>query len=83
MAAKDGIPFSVFCTSKDLRRALMALNLDKKQTLPTCPKTIRSIVMKYSGQEREKQKQRILTLKNTGQKFCITFDEWTSSRNRR
>jgi len=85
MVAKDGLPFSVFSTSMDLRRALKALNFERKpkQDLPTCNKSIRSMVMKYSKEEKDKKILEVLKLKETGIKFAITFDEWTSSRNRR
>ena len=81
MTAKDGIPFAKFCTSNDLRRAIQAMGF--KQALPTSVQGIRNIVLQYSNDVRNAQVKVIGEMKSKGQKFCITFDEWTSSRRRR
>lgn len=81
MVAKDGLPFSVFCTSADLRRAISALHL--KDDLPRSPSTIRSIVMKFSQSLRAQQWKKIQENVKAGTKLCAIFDEWTSRKNRR
>lgn len=80
MVAKDGLTFRVFTTSTDLRRCLIA---DGFTDLPTAPNTIKRTVMEYSKSVREKMKKEIKGELTKGVRFCVTFDEWTSSRNRR
>jgi len=81
MTAKDGIPFAKFCTSEDLRRAITALGF--KQPFPTSAHGIRNMVIQYSMDVRTAHVAAIADTKAKAQKFCITFDEWTSSRKRR
>jgi hypothetical protein len=81
MTAKDGIPFLTFCTSADLRRSIGALGLPDQ--LPKSSATIRKMVTNYANLERAKQIIEVKSLKKSGSKFCVIFDEWTSRRNRR
>lgn len=81
MVALDGFPFSVFCTSMDLRDALNSRGFS--EPLPKSPTTIRKLFMDYASKIRKYQISKIEILRNTGVKFSIVFDEWTSSRNRR
>ena len=46
-------------------------------------RSIRHLVMNYAYEIRDVQKQEIAKLKQDGQKFSVTLDEWTSTRNRR
>lgn len=80
MAACDGLSFKVFVTSADLRRALGALGFNP---LPTSPHTFRSLVMEHGEKIREYITNELTHRKNNGQCFSLTFDEWTSVRNRR
>lgn len=82
MTALDGLPFRVFITSKDLRRSIEALKLSDK--LPQSANTIQKIVMDYSKYVRESVMVPEFTDRRTsGNGFSITWDEWTSKRNRR
>lgn len=80
MVAKDGLTFRVFTTSTDLRRCLIA---DGFTDIPTSPNSIKRIVIEYSKEIRKKLKEEIRIELSKGVRFCVTFDEWTSSRNRR
>jgi len=51
MTAKDGLPFSLFCTSVDLRRMLSSAFKDS--VLPKSPHTVREIVLGYSQSVKE------------------------------
>ena len=79
MTAYDGLPFSIFITLQDLRKSLTAL----RHTLPKSAISIREQVMKYGLHVTERIKHDIILKKSIGEKFSITFDEWTSMRNRR
>ena len=79
MTECDGLPFSIFITSQDLRKSLMALGL----TLPKLVTSIREQVMKYGLHLTEMNKQELFLKKSKGDKFSLTLDEWTSVRNRR
>lgn len=81
MTARDGLPFRVFITSDDLRKSLKALNLTDE--LPKSAITIRKIVIDYSESIRKLLINEISARKLNGKGFSITFDEWTSQRNRR
>ncbi|GBP06764.1 hypothetical protein EVAR_91707_1 [Eumeta japonica] len=78
MTAKDGLPLSVFVTSEDLRELFKA----KGFLLPRSSTTIRMMVMNYGMTLRMKVVNELSQLKETGP-FSLTFDEWTSSSNRR
>lgn len=82
MTARDGLPFSVFCTSVDLRRLLLAKGFHESD-IPKSPNTIRNIVLNYSDKICEQLKQEFLTKKKNGNRFSLSLDEWTSIRNRR
>ncbi|GBP14232.1 hypothetical protein EVAR_7656_1 [Eumeta japonica] len=79
MTAKDGLPLSVFATSEDLRELFKA----KGFLLPRSSTTIRMMVMNYGMTLRMKVVNELSQLKETGHRFSLTFDEWTSSSNRR
>lgn len=71
MTAKDGLPFRIFCNSEDLRFPFQSAGL----MLPTSSTSIRNLVVDYSNEIKNKIALEILTLKETGQKFSVTFDE--------
>ena len=71
ITACDGLPFSIFITSQDLRKSLTALG----HTLPKSATSIREQVMKYGLHVTERIKHDIILKKSNGEKFSITFDE--------
>lgn len=79
MVAKDGLPFRVFCSSKDIRDLFNSSG----QKLPKSPNTIKSIVMNYGMTLKMKIKRELAQLKENDHRFTLTFDEWTSSMNKR
>jgi len=79
MTACDGFPFQMFCTSPNLRKALMALGFSK---LPNSPTTFKQMVTEHGSYVRALISGEINQLKGQGQRFSLTFDEWMSNRNR-
>nr|CAI5830436.1 unnamed protein product [Callosobruchus analis] len=79
MTAVDGFPFKVFQTSTDLRDLLEA----KGYTVPESAHTIKSKVMDYSKKIRSICSQQINHIKAKNGRFSLTFDEWTSTSNKR
>lgn len=77
MTALDGIPFRVFVTSKDLRRALLCLYKD----LPTSVNGIKSRVYEYAAELKQVIKTQLESDLRSGKRFSLTFDEWTSMKN--
>lgn len=80
MVAKDGLPFIVFTTSNDLRQGLTARGFTK---IPTSANTIKKLVLDYSHQVRVNMIRDFESRIRLGERFSLTFDEWTSIRNRR
>lgn len=80
MTALDGLPFSIFVKSQDMRNLFLSSGYTQ---LPTSETTIRNHVVEYSKQVREKIKGEILAHKAKGDRFSLTFDEWTSNSNKR
>ncbi|GFS72411.1 putative AC transposase [Trichonephila clavipes] len=79
MTELDVLPFQVFCTSTELRKSLSVRGF---KNLPTSINTIRTVINYIKG-ARNSLKHELLELKVNGEKFCLTFDEWMSVRNRR
>lgn len=79
MVALDGLTFRVFERSEELRESLQARGFK----IPKTAKSYKQMVIKYSKDVRRKQKTEIQELTSNGERFCVTFDEWTSLRNRR
>lgn len=79
MVAKDGFPFSKFITSIDLRELFES----EGHKLPSSASTIQTMVMAYGASIRKKTIGELETLKKLQKRFTLTFDEWTSLRNRR
>ncbi|KAF2901604.1 hypothetical protein ILUMI_04583 [Ignelater luminosus] len=77
MAAQDGLPLSVFV------RYLRDLFKAKGHSLPRSSTSIRMMVMNYGMTLRIKVLYELSELKETDHRFLLTFDEWTSSSNRR
>lgn len=80
MTAVDGLPFSIFVTSKDMRALLKAKGY---ADLPISSKTVRNRVVKYSKEVRSQITSEITLFKKEGQRFSLTFYEWSSSSNKR
>ena len=79
MTSCDGLPFLVFTTSDDLRRALGALGF----SVPRSPDTIKKLVMDHSKTVQQTVVNELALRKKRGERFSLTFDEWTSIKNRR
>lgn len=80
MVAKDGLPFNKFCTSNDLRNLLTAKGYTN---LPKSPNTVKHLVMKYAEKIRQLVISELSHRVQQGENFSLSFDEWTSIRNRR
>jgi hypothetical protein len=74
MTSCDGLPFLVFTTSGDLRRALGALGL----AVPRSPNTIKKLVMDHSKAVQQTVINELALRKKRGERFSLTFDEWTN-----
>lgn len=79
MTAKDGFSFNSFCKSSDLRYLFQKSG----HKLPSSSNTIRSIVIQFSESVKANMINEIQKLQMQNQKFSLTFDEWTSRKNRR
>lgn len=79
MVALDGFTFRVFETSDELRESLQARGFK----IPKTAKSYRKMMVNFSKDVRRMQRAEIKDLVSKGERFCITFDEWTSLRNRR
>lgn len=80
MVARDGLPFRIFCSSEDIRKGLHARGYND---LPKSAATIKSMITEYSKKIRIEIIKEMSDLKSKGNRFSLTFDEWTSVRNRR
>ena len=83
LTAIDGISFNVICRSSDIRTGLIATGF---KSLPTTVKTVRKMVVDYSKKIRSFFITKIASKKKpefgVGERFSLSFDEWTSLRNR-
>lgn len=79
MVSKDGFPFRVFCTSSDLRDLFKAGGYN----LPKSPNSIKLMVMNYGTTLKMTVIKDLQKLRGSDHRFTLTFDEWTSTRNRR
>lgn len=79
MAAKDGIPFAKFITSIDMRELFES----EGHRLPSSASTIQAMIMAYGASIQKKTVHELEALKSTQKRFTLTFDEWSSLRNRR
>ena len=80
MVACDGLPFRVFITSPDIRKGLEAQGFSP---LPKSKETIKKMVMDHGRAIQALVCSEIKQRKKAGTRFSLTFDEWTSTRNRR
>ncbi|KAI8130534.1 hypothetical protein CVS40_0250 [Lucilia cuprina] len=79
MTAVDGFPFSVFITSSELRKSLISRGFD----VPKSKETIKARFMDYYLKCKNKMKDEKIGIKGNNLKFSLTFDEWTSTSNKR
>ena len=80
LTACDGLPFRVFATSTDMRRLFAAAGFTD---LPKSANSIKMLVSEHGQAVRSYVMTELAERKAKGHKFSITFDEWTSMRNRR
>jgi len=80
LTACDGLPFRVFATSTDMRRVFAAAGFTD---LPKSANSFKTLVTEHGKAVRSHVMTELAERKAKGQKFSITFDEWTSTRNRR
>lgn len=80
MTARDGLSYNIFIKSYDIREGLRARGF---KDIPKSAVTIRNMVLEYSKIIKHYTVHEISRLKSEGKRFSITFDEWTSIRNRR
>jgi hypothetical protein len=79
MAAKDGIPFHLFITSKDLRAALCSYGVD----VPASANTVKSRVLQFAATIQQKYSEDLKLRLERGERFALTLDEWTGLNNKR
>jgi len=80
LTACDSLSFRVIWTSKDLRRGLMAMG---HSHVPTSLKSIRQQVLRHGQVIRSVVTADLGRKKKDGERFSVTLNEWTSTRNRR
>lgn len=80
MTSLDGLPFRVFIVSKDLRKGLEARGF---VNLPTSSTTIKDKVVMYCEKVFNSFSGEMKSLRQKGRCFSVTFDEWTSTANKR
>lgn len=80
MAACDGVPFSLFTKSADMRRIMARAGYDN---LPRSGTGIQSVVLQQGNAIRSIIKSELQCRRKKGTAFSLSFDEWTSVRNRR
>ena len=80
MTACDGLSFNLICTSYDIRKGLTASGFFN---IPKDHKTIHKMVFNYSKNMRDEVIKELSSRIANGNRFSLSFDEWTSIRNRR
>ena len=79
LTALDRISFSTLASSKEIREGFLARNLK----IPATPQGVKKLVMGFASSVQDKVKVEIKQRRDGGEKFTLSFDEWTSKRNRR
>ncbi|XP_017494881.1 PREDICTED: uncharacterized protein LOC108383020 [Rhagoletis zephyria] len=79
LTALDGLPFSKFITSEELRKSLKACGFN----VPKSAESIKQQMMEFFFKCRQNVVEEITALKDMGKKFSLVFDEWTSTANKR
>ena len=79
LAARDRLSFNQIAKSEFIQSSMR----DKKLISHTSPETIRTKVLQFFQTAKEETKKELqYSLRDQGQRFSLTFDEWTG-RNRR
>lgn len=79
LTAKDELSFKTIAESTDIQMLLRS----KFDNVPSSRATIVSMVSEYKDLVCDKIKVELSLRKEKQAKFCLTFDEWTSIRNKR
>ena len=79
LAAEDGISIRAITRSKFIRNSISA----QGYTPPKCEKTAMKLIIEYHHAIVAEVKKEIADKVSNGERFSITLDEWTSTRNRR
>lgn len=80
MTSRDCLSFNVIASSQDIKSGLQAR---KFENIPANPNSVKSMVMKFGEKVRDNLKVELCKLKEKGERFSLTFDEWTSNGNKR
>ena len=80
MAAKDGLSFHVLATSNDIRQGLLARGFKRPLQHHTGKQ---EQVMLFGNDAKAYYSREISKRKEQGERFSVSYDEWTSIRNRR
>ena len=75
MAACDGVPFSLFTKSADMRRIMARAGYDD---LPRSATGVQSVVLRQANSVRSIIKPELQCRRKKGSGFSLSFDEWTS-----
>ena len=79
LTARDCLSFKKICTSYDLEQLFKSKGYD----CPKSPKTIKKMVLQYGDKIRKQIVTELSERIARGELFSLTFDEWTSLKNRR
>lgn len=82
LTSLDGITFNAICKSVDLRKGLIARGF-LVSDIPKSKSGVSNNINCYSTKIRQQFKNEFVLLKKENQKFSLSFDEWTSVRNKR
>jgi hypothetical protein len=76
----DGLSFRVIVKSSDMRRLMLSAGFSN---FPRSQTALKNIVLKHAQKLRAVVSAEFQQLLKKGKRFSLTFDEWTSVRNRR
>lgn len=79
LTAVDNLPFSLFITSIELRKSLIARGFNVLKS----KETIKAKFLEYYKKCKEDMKEEIKRIKSEDKKFSIVLDEWSSFSNKR
>jgi hypothetical protein len=82
MAALDGLSFNVLAQSRDIKLGLEARGYSIS-SIPNSHVTVQKKIMEHGDLLRSKVAERLSNILQNKQRVSLTFDEWTSTRNRR
>lgn len=79
LAAEDGITIRAITQSKFIRQSIA----DKGYNLPKSENGVMRLIHTEFENRKKEVIEKLKVIKNDGDKFSITLDEWVSARNRR